>query len=209
MSMKRSPLTVLLAVALLLPAGAALAQDDGATPAAEASADPRIEELAALVPPALAGLPLADNLQFATGEQLFGVMQPAESEIIQGVLDETGTSVADYAAVTTFLQPSENEIVVIQAHRIEGIDASQTVDAWVEVLSMNLEEPSIEEGFIGGRPVTLISDTAVPEIPLLHLFPAGDVMWMIVAADAAIVEEAMGLVGAEDGAAAEEVSEDG
>ncbi|MEA2025371.1 MAG: hypothetical protein U9O18_01635 [Chloroflexota bacterium] len=191
-----------LTAALLLPSGTALAQDGSTTPdpatgAAMTAEDPRFAELEALVPPALAGLPLGDNLVFATGEELLDIMQPEESAILEEVLEANGKTPADYAAATSWLPTSESDIVVIQAHRIAGVDASETMEAWVEIVSVNLDDPQSAEGFIAGRPVTLVSDASSPEVPTLHLFPAGDVMWMIIAADEAIVEEAMGAVGAE------------
>ncbi len=201
------PVLVLVA-ALLLPSGATLAQDDSTAPdptadASPAAQDPRFAELEALVPPALAGLPLGDNLVFATGEELFDIMPPEDSAILEGVLEANGKTVADYAAATTWLPTSDSDIVVVQAHRIAGVDASETVGAWVEIVSVNLEDPQSAEGFIAGSPVTLVFDASSPEVPTLHLFTAGDVMWMIIAADKAIVEEAMGAVGAEGGEEAE------
>ena len=193
-----------LTAALLLPSGAVLAQDETTTvsPAPEATMaaiDDRLTELAALLPPALAGLPLGDNLQFATGEQLATVMSAEETAMLGALLEANGKTAADYAAATTWLPITETDIVVLQAHRIEGVDASQTIDAWVQIVSLGLEEPQVSEGFIGGRPVTLMSDAAMPEVPLLHLFPADDVVWMMVAADQDLVEAAMDELGADGG----------
>ena len=188
-----------LTATLLLPVGTATAQDDAvasAGPDAVATdQDPRLTELLALLPTELAGVSLADNLTLATGQQLFALMRPEESAIIQGVLDAGGRSVADYAAATTWLPVAATDVVVVQAHRITGVDASATVDGWVEVLTVNLADPQVSEGLVAGRPVTFISDASAPEVPTLHLFPVGDVTWMIVAADQAIVEQAMAAVG--------------
>jgi hypothetical protein len=187
-----------LSALLLLPAGSVMAQDDAVASAGPdavaADQDPRLTELVALLPAELAGASLADNLTLATGEQLFALMRPEESAIIQGMLDAGGTTVADYAAATTWLPVTATSVVVVQAHRIAGIDADATTDAWVEVLTVNLADPQVSAGSVAGRPVTLISDAAAPEVPSLYLFPEGDVTWMIVAADEAIVEEAMAAV---------------
>jgi hypothetical protein len=185
-----------LSATLLLPSVAAVAQDEAteASPAADATMavdDDRLAELEALVPMVLAGLPLTDNLRLATGEELASVMSPEEVAVLGALLEANGKTVSDYGAASTWLPITDTDIVVIQAHRIRGVDAEQTKAAWVEILSMGLEEPQIADGFIGGRPVTLVSDGAHPEVPLLHVFPARDVMWMVVAADQAIVEEAM------------------
>ncbi len=184
-----------LAVALLLPAAAVAAQEEASPSpgpaAASPAADPRFIELAELLPASLADRPLADNLTLATGEQLFALMRPEESAILQGMLDDAGRTVADYAAATTWLPISDTSVVVVQAHRMAGVDAAATMEAWVEVLTLNLSEPQVDDGSVAGRPVTLVSDASVPEVPPLHLFPVGDVMWMIVAADEAVVEEAM------------------
>jgi hypothetical protein len=194
------PLSALaLTASLLLPAGTAMAQDDAVASAgpdaAAAGQDPRLTELVALLPAELAGVSLADNLTLATGEQLLALMRPEEAAIIEGVLDVGGRTVADYAAATTWLPVAATDVVVLQAHRIAGVDASTTVDAWVEVLTVNLADPQVSEGLVAGRPVTLVSDASAPEVPTLHLFPVDDVTWMIVAADQAIVEEAMAAVG--------------
>jgi hypothetical protein len=190
---------VALTAALLLPAGTAMAQDEAVASvgpdAVAADRDPRLTELLALLPSELAGASLADNLTLATGEQLFALMRPEESAIIQSVLDAGGKSVADYAAATTWLSIAATDVVVVQAHRIAGVDASATVDAWVEALTVNLADPEVGEGLVAGRPVTLVSDASAPEVPTLHLFPVGDVTWMIVAADQAVVEQAMAAVG--------------
>lgn len=187
-----------LAAALLMPAATAMAQDDaGVSPGPEATApsqDPRFTELAALMPDSLAGQVLADNLTLATGEQLFALMRPEETAVLQGVLDATGSTVADYAAATTWLPVTATDVVVVQVHRIAGIDAATTLDAWVEILTINLAEPQVSEGSVAGLPVMFVSDGNAPEVPRLHLFSAGDAVWMVVAADQAIVEEAVAAV---------------
>jgi len=205
MTKLRSLTTLALAAALLLPAATAMAQDEaGVSPGPDATApsqDPRFTELAALLPETLGGQVLADNLTLATGEQLFTLMRPEETAVLQRVLDATGTTVADYAAATTWLPVTAADVVVVQVHRIAGIDAAASLDAWVEVLTINLAEPKVSEGSVAGLPVTFVSDGSAPEVPELHLFSAGDAIWMVVAADQAIVEEAVGAVAAGEPAA--------
>ena len=196
-----------LTATLLLPGAAALAQDE-ATGSAEPDAaiaadDPRLQELEALVPPALAGLPLDENLQSATGEELAGVMSPEELAILEDLLMENGKTLQDYAAVATWLPISDQQVVVLQAHRIAGVEASQTIDAWAEILSLSLTDPQVSEGFVGGRTVTLMTDSANEAAPLLHMFPALDVVWMMWADDEVLVEEAMDQVGADEDEGAE------
>jgi hypothetical protein len=201
--------TLALSAALLLPASAAFAQDEApdASPDAAASMttdDPRLAELEALVPPALAGLTLGENLQLATGEELRAVMSEGEAAVLDEMLTANGRSWSDYAAATTFVPITGSDVVVIQAHRVAGIDASQTIDAWLEILAMGLGEADVAEGSIAGRAVTLVTDKSRPEVPLLHMFPAGDVVWMVVAVDEAFVEETMEAVGADAEEAGEE-----
>jgi hypothetical protein len=200
---------VALSAAALLPAGPVLAQTASpevslgpgasapiesspaaseAPPTASAIDDERLAELEALVPSALAGLPLGDNLRLATGEELIAVMSEEESAIIGELLDSNDKTVADYAAAITYLPLSGDDIVVIQAHRINDVPAARTIDTWVEILTRSMAEPTVSDGFIGGRAVTLVSDAAGPDMPLLHLFPNDDVMWMMVAADQGLVE---------------------
>lgn len=199
---------VALTAALLLPAGAALAQDDAAEataePAASApAADPRLTELAALVPTVLAGLPLDENLRLATGEDLATVMSPEEVAVLDDLLAANGASLADYAAAATWLPITDTEVVVIQAHRVAGISAADTIDAWVEILSMSTTEPQVAKGSVAGRQVTLMSDAANEAAPMLHMFSAEDVVWMMWADDELLVEEAMDQVGADEGEAQE------
>ena len=194
--------TVVFAAVLTLPAGVALGQDDVAESAAPeatvAADDPRLTELEALVPPALAGLPLTENLQVATGEQMVGVMEPEEAAVLGDLLEANGKTTADYAAAATYIPVTDAQVVVIQAHRITGVPAAETIDAWVEILSMNLADPQVSEGFIGGRAVTLMSDGDNPEAPLLHMFPAADVVWMMWTDDEALVGAAMDEVDADE-----------
>ena len=208
MTKLRSLPALALAAALLLPAATALAQDEASvSPGPDATApsqDPRFTQLAALMPESLAGQVLADNLTLATGEQLFALMRPEETAVLQRVLDTTGTTVADYAAATTWLPVTATDVVVVQVHRIGGIDAAATLDAWVEILTINLAEPQVSEGSVAGLPVTFVSDGSAPEVPKLHLFSAGDAIWMVVAADQAIVEEAVAAVAAGEPAAGTE-----
>ncbi len=195
--------TIALTGALLLPAAVVLGQDESVESAAPeatlAADDPRLTELEALVPPALAGLPLGENLQLATGEQLAEVMQPEEAAVLGDLLEANEATVADYAAAATYLPVTDTHTVVIQVHRIRGVPAAETIDAWVEILSMNVEDPKSSEGYIAGRAVTLMSDASNPDAPLLHMFPAGDAVWMMWTNDTALVETAMDEVGA-DGA---------
>lgn len=197
--------SVALAAAWLLSAGAALAQDDvsaSAAPEASVSAvDPRIAALEALVPPTLAGLRLDENLRLATGEELAAVMSPEETAVLEEAFAANGASFADYVAAATWLPVADTDIVVIQAHRIAGVPAAETIDAWVEILSMHTTEPEVSEGSVAGREITLMSDAANAAAPLLHLFPADDVVWMMWADDQLLVEEAMDQVGADEGGA--------
>jgi len=192
---------VALAATLLLPSTVAVGQDGSAetTPSADATvvAPDSVAELEAIMPSELAGLELAANLQLASGEQLFSVMRPEEAALLLEVFDANGKTVSDYAAATTLLPVSESDIVIVQAHRIAGIDAAGTIDTWVEVLSVKLQEPVVATSDIDGRAVTLVSDATRPEMPLLYLFAAEDIVWMIVTVDQSIVAEAMDAIGVE------------
>jgi hypothetical protein len=156
------------------------------------------------VPTALAGLPLDENLQLATGEQLATVMSPEETSVLEALLEANGAALADYAAAATWLPLSETDIVVIQAHRIAGVPAAQTLDSWVEILSLSTTEPEVTEASIAGRTITRMSDAANEAAPPLHIFSAGDVVWMLWSDDPLLVEEAMDEVGADGGEAAAE-----
>lgn len=195
--------SVALAAALLLPTAVVSAQEDAeasAAPGASAPAvDTRLPDLEALVPTALAGLPLDENLQLATGEQMATVMSPEEMGVLEAMLEGNDAVLTDYAAASTWLPLSDTDVVVIQAHRISGVPAAQTLDPWIEILSLSTTEPEVTEISVAGRAVTRMSDAANEAAPPLHLFPAGDVVWMLWSDDLLLVEEAMDEVGA-DGA---------
>lgn len=188
-----------LSAALLLPTAAASAQDDAqSSPAPDASAatdDTRLAELQALVPENLAGLPLREQLQLATGETLAEVMSDAERTVLDGMLEANDKTLADYAAASVLLSITDTDVVVVQAHRISDIDASATIGSWAEILSLNLDEPLVRDEVIAGHDVTLVTDTSQPNFAPLYLLPAGDVVWMVVAADEALVEEAVNVLG--------------
>jgi hypothetical protein len=203
---KLRPLSIVaLAGALLLPASAALAQDEAAASAAPepslATEDSRLDELERLIPSALAGLPLDENLQLATGEQLMSVMRPEEIALLDELFTSTGRTSADYAAAATALEVAGDQIVYIQAHRIADVEAAETIDAWVAILSLHVAEPLVGEDSIGGRMVTLMSDGANPGAPRLHMFPARDVVWMMWTDDEILVGATMDAVEAAGGEA--------
>jgi len=204
--LRRLP-TIILAAALLLPTAGTYAQDEAdadasVAPEAIAAEDARIDELRALVPETLAGLPLRENLQVATGEQLVQQMSDSERALFDGMLEANGATLADYAAANVFLPVSDTTAVLVQPHRVQGIDAAGTIDTWVELLSLNAAEPEVSKTVISGRDVTVFSDAARPESPFLHLFAAGDIVWMMVAEDAALIEEAVAVLAADGDEAA-------
>ncbi len=57
--------------------------------------------------------------------------------------------------------------------------------------------PSVSATTISGHDVTLFSDAAQPDFPLLRLFAAGDIVWMVVAEDEALIEEAVAVLTAD------------
>jgi hypothetical protein len=198
-----------LSVALLLPVPAAHAQEGvEASPEAattEAIEDTRISDLTLLVPENLAGLPLRENLQVATGEQLLGEMSADERAIFEALLTANGKTITDYAAANAIVPITDTDFIVVQPHRISGIDAAATIDAWIELLDLDAQEPRVTEQVIAGRDVTLLSDDARPDFPLLHLFAAADIVWMVVAEDDSLVEEAVRTLAAT--ASADEVAD--
>jgi hypothetical protein len=195
-------LTLALGTTLLLPVSAVFAQDESAeasaTPEATSSIDDaNLEELRDQVPLALADLPLHENLILVTGEEYAQVMPEAEAALVDEMLEANGKTADDYAGALTYLDVTETDVVVIQAHRVAGVEASEIMDEWIAILTLSLEEPVVNEGFVAGRATTFIRDEATPEVPALQLIPAGEVMWMIVAVDQALAEEfieSLGLV---------------
>lgn len=186
---------LLVACCLLLSTDVARAETGADTSAAPiewpAAIDPRLEEMMAMMPAELAGLSLDEHVQAATGEQLAGVMQPSEVALLDELLVTSGKSLDDYVAASTWLTVGESLALVLQAHRIAGVDAAATVDGWVAILSQHLSRPEAGSRTVAGRELTTLADAAAPELPLLYLLPAGDVLWMIWTGDGAMAETAV------------------
>lgn len=194
MTKLRPLLALALTTMLASPAAAAAQAEAASSPApdtAPAAADTRLAELEALVPEYFAGLPLRENMQSAPGELLTPRMDDDERAVFEAMLEATGKTIADYAAASVPVRIDETSAIVIQPHRVSGIDASATLDSWIEILSLNAERPVVEETRIAGQDVVLVSDDARPDFPLLHVFAAGDVVWMVIAEDEAVIEEAV------------------
>jgi hypothetical protein len=185
-----------LAAVLVVP-GATAAQDETAEPTAAVVEDvkdvedARVAELRALVPEQLAGIPLREELQIATGEQLAGQMSDDEHAVFEAMLAEQGRSLADYVAANVYLPITDAQAVVVQAHRVDGIDASETIEGWIDILALNAERPRRVAASVAGREVVLVSDDAHPDFPPLTMFAAADVVWMVVSENEALVEEAV------------------
>lgn len=206
MTKHRRLLALTLTAMLALPV--AIAAQDAATssPVPEPSptaADSRLAELEALVPEYFAGLPLRENMQSAPGELLTSRMEDEERAVFEAMLESTGKTIADYAAASVPVRIDESSAIVIQPHRVSGIDAAATLETWIEILSLNAERPAVERTRIVGQDVVLVSDDARPDFPLLHVFAAGDVVWMVVAEDPAVIEEAVRVFAAPDAAGAQ------
>ena len=186
---------LLVACCLLLSTDAARAEagtDTSAAPiASPAAVDPRLEEMVAMMPAELAGLPLDEHVQAATGEQLAEVMQPSEAALLDTLLVTHGKSLDDYLAASTWLAFGESIALVLQAHRIAGVDAATTVDDWVAILSQHLSQPEAGSRTVAGRQLTTLADAAAPELAPVYLWPADDVLWMIWTSDEAMAETAV------------------
>lgn len=194
-------LAVSLSAMLTLPAAAAAQDEVASSPLPEASsvaADQRLAQLEMLVPEYFAGLPLRENMQSAPGELLTSRMDDDERAVFEAMLEDAGKSIADYAAASVPVRVDEANAIVIQPHRVTGIDAVATLDSWIEILSLNAERPVVDRTRIAGQDVVLVSDDARPDFPLLHVFASGDVVWMVVAEDPAVIEEAVRTFGAPD-----------
>ena len=194
-------LAVSLTAMLALPAAAAAQDEVASSPLPEASpvaADQRLAQLEMLVPEYFAGLPLRENMQSAPGELLASRMDGDERAVFEAMLENAGKSIADYAAASVPVRIDEANAIVIQPHRVTGIDAVATLDSWIESLRLNAERPVVERTRIAGQDVVLVSDDARPDFPLLHVFASGDVVWMVVAEDPAVIAEAVRTFGEPD-----------
>ncbi len=190
----RFPLALALLAVIALPTatGAQLDAEASTPPASTvASGDTRLAELETIVPEYFAGLPLRENMQSAPGELLASRMDEDERALFEAMLEANDKTLADYAAANVPVRIDESTVIVIQPHRVTGIDAAGTLDAWGRILALDTQRPSIEHAVIAGHDVLIVSDEARPGFPMLHLLAAGDVVWMIVAQDAAVVEEAV------------------
>jgi hypothetical protein len=118
-------------------------------------------------------------------------MSDDEYAVLEAMLAEQGRSFADYVAANVYLPITDTQVVVVQAHRVDGIDAAGAIEGWIEILGLNAEQPRVIAASIAGREVVLVSDDARPDFPPLTMFAAGDVVWMVVSENEALVEEAV------------------
>lgn len=178
-------LSTMLATVLLLSAvGAASAQTPEPierTPEMEAYA----AELTALFPEAFQGTSLVENLQVAVGQELIAELDPsdpddaADIEELNELVAAVGMTLDDAAAATTYAQLTDEAWAWIIAYQIRDADIQQVLPIFVAAFEADVPEAIVEEGEVGGEPVTMLSSGEDPEAGMFVFLARGDVLWLV------------------------------
>lgn len=134
-------------------------------------------DLAARMPAAVADSPL--SVDSYRGSEITADMDPAQVEGLVALMEEVGGSLADFSVAIG--QGSVGDgFVGILAVRVAGVEAALLVDRLPGVL-FGVEDTGITTT-LAGREVKVISpyDDA-PQEENLHVFPDGDIIWMVMA----------------------------
>ena len=176
--------TTLATVLVLSAAGAVGAQTPEPierTPEMEAYA----AELTALFPETFGDVSLLENLQVTVGQELIAELDPsdpddaAEIEELNEMVATVGMTLDDAAAATTYAQISEDAFAWVIAYQIRDADIQQVLPIFVAAFEADIPEAIVEEGEVGGEPVTMLSSGEDPEAGMFVFLTRGDVLWLV------------------------------
>jgi hypothetical protein len=149
------------------------------TPTPSASATPSTSgPLEDLIPDEVSGVPL--RKESIAGADL-GELDPAQAADYAKVLEKVDGPLEAFAVVN-----AEGEGITIAAWRVEGTDGRQLGEAYIAFI-LGLGEAEVEDVTIGAKEVKRVTPAnATPT----HVYVTGEVMFVVHAADPALVEEA-------------------
>jgi hypothetical protein len=158
---------------------ATVASGSVATQAPPPSATPAgVGALEDLVPDEVGGVRLVKTT--VHGPDL-GELDPEEAANFAAVIENVEGPLEAFSAVS-----GTGEGIAISAWRMEGTDGGQLGEAFIAFV-LGLGEAQVEDITIGGKEVKRVTPT---DTTPLHVYVTGEVMFVVQAADPALVEEA-------------------
>lgn len=180
-------------LALLLPAGATLAQDAPSSPVVEPTMSPDAQEFADAFPDEIGGVALAGLVQIADVSQP-DAFDPTTLPLITELADGLGIGFEDILAASamTFddLFAEEPTGVWIMALKAPGMAPEAGVALMVELWTLEADGEAlvISETQVAQRDVTRIASAEDPEAAFV-VYGSDDIAWMVASPDEALVEE--------------------
>lgn len=192
-AVRSGPLAI--ALTLLLPSAAALAQDESPPPSAQPALSPAAQEFADAFPDEIGGVSLAGRVEITGASEPDG-LDPAALPIITDLTADLGIGLDDIlvASAMTFddLFAEEATGVWIMAMMAPGMAPEAGVDLMLELWTMDVEEEAlvISETSIAEREVTRIASAEDPDAAF-NLYGSDSIVWMVAAEDPALLEETL------------------
>lgn len=202
---RRGPVAaaIVLAGALVLLPAAVFGQDVSPSPAAETpppAADaspptsegdappPATDDLAALIPSELAGVPVdPERITVLVGEEMIQGNESSRRQY-EAAAAATGVAITDMAQVNAFVETPEGDGFFLSVLRVPGADAMVVFDAVLAVAQEEQEELTAEPGEVGGLAVMFLSEPSIDEETTYVVYPLGDRLWIALGDEAAVIE---------------------
>jgi len=139
-------------------------------------------ELVSLFPATLAGAPL--EIQSLTGRELVESGDPEDMATVEAALAGFGKTIDDMSVAFGFAP--DGSIVAI---RVKGVDAPAILEQLLPLLLEGVEDPVQTPTTVAGKPVVKVTDGLdVDDANAQYLYPQGDVIWQVIAAEPLLTE---------------------
>jgi hypothetical protein len=184
-----------IALTLLLPSAAALAQDASPPPSAQPTLSPAAQEFADAFPAEIGGVALAGRVEI-TEASAPDQMDPATLPLITDLAADLAIDLDEIlvASAMTFddFFAEEATGVWIMALMAPGMTPEAGVDFMLELWTMEAVEEAlvISETQIAEREVTRIASAEDPDAAF-NLYGSDGIVWMVAADDPALLEETL------------------
>ncbi len=188
--------TAVISAALLLPTGAALAQEASPStgsplPAAveEASVDPAVDALLTLIPVEAAGLALREGAATFGAEEMRANSADDELVLLDQLISAAGGPTEGLGVAAVFATTADGDGgIMLQAISVPGMLPQDGVTFWASMLDLANETSATEEVDVAGKTVTRYTSPDDPGITA-HLYGTDDAAWLIIASDPAMLDD--------------------
>lgn len=183
--MKRASLAMILISTVTLWGTAALAQEasPSADPTPSADRTSTRRDLYLDMPYNLGGF--EPEIVMTRGEEHFATLEPGDPADgqrradLQAMLTEVGAEIDDmdsgYALVSR-----DDLFSFVVAIRVEGVEPGSLLPAYLPILLGDLQDPTPADATVGGKDVVVITSVGeTDEAAELHVYDAGDTLWLV------------------------------